>query len=105
MIGPDDLIAIPAWSDEVAFEYELASHQVPGQGRECLVMRSQVILGYTVANDVTARDAMTGGPQARQVLLDTSPAGSVDHGRSHLDATNLGDLVPAWNGSKALWTL
>ncbi len=32
VIGPDDPIAIPAWSDEVAFEGELPRHG-PGQGR------------------------------------------------------------------------
>ncbi|VEG25451.1 fumarylacetoacetate hydrolase family protein [Actinomyces howellii] len=56
VIGPDAPIVLPEWSDEVHYEAELA-----------VVIRTvakdidpadahRVVLGYTVANDVTARD-------------------------------------------------
>ena len=56
VIGPDDLIQWPRMSERVDFEGELAvvisriSKDVP---REKV---SDVIFGYTIANDVTARD-------------------------------------------------
>ena len=50
----------------------------------------QVILGYTVANDVTARDAMTGGPWSRGKSFDTScPLGPWITVDPQLDVTNL----------------
>lgn len=56
VVGPDTPVVLPAWSDEVHYEAELA-----------VVVRSvakdvapedvgRVVLGYTVANDVSARD-------------------------------------------------
>ena len=58
--GPDSPIVLPAWSDEVHYEAELA-----------VVIKSvakdldpadapRVILGYAVANDVSARDRQRG---------------------------------------------
>ncbi|MDY5600401.1 MAG: fumarylacetoacetate hydrolase family protein [Schaalia hyovaginalis] len=56
IIGPDDPIIRPAWSDEVHHEGELAvviktlAKDVPVEEAD------RVVLGYTIANDVTARD-------------------------------------------------
>lgn len=56
VIGPEAAIAIPAISNQVDYEGELAVVI----GRPCRDVKaenaSSVILGYTVANDVTARD-------------------------------------------------
>ena len=56
VIGPDVAIALPASSERVDYEGELAVVI----GRPCRDVRAEnaasVILGYTVANDVTARD-------------------------------------------------
>ena len=56
VIGPNVAIALPASSERVDYEGELAVVI----GRPCRDVRaenaSSVILGYTVANDVTARD-------------------------------------------------
>lgn len=57
VIGPDVPIVLPTWSSEVHYEAELAvvikslAKDVPASEA------SRVILGYTVANDVSARDA------------------------------------------------
>ena len=56
VIGPDDAVLLPALSSEVHHEAELAvvikriARQVPVE------MAHEAILGYTCANDVTARD-------------------------------------------------
>ena len=56
VIGPDDAVVLPALSGEVHHEAELAvvikriARQVPVE------MAHEAILGYTCANDVTARD-------------------------------------------------
>ena len=56
VIGPNVAIALPASSERVDYEGELAVVI----GRPCRDVRAEnaasVILGYTVANDVTARD-------------------------------------------------
>lgn len=57
VIGPDAPIVLPEWTQEVHYEGELAvviktlAKDVPTEEAE------SVILGYTVANDVSARDA------------------------------------------------
>ncbi|MDO4243363.1 MAG: fumarylacetoacetate hydrolase family protein [Actinomyces sp.] len=73
VIGPDVPIILPEWSDEVHYEAELA-----------VVIRTvakdidpddahRVILGYTVANDVTARDRQRQDTTwARAKAFDTS---------------------------------
>ncbi|MCL2788214.1 MAG: fumarylacetoacetate hydrolase family protein [Micrococcales bacterium] len=61
--GPGDPIVLPPWSGEVQHEAELAivlsrlCKDVPPERAE------EVILGYTVANDVSARDAQRAEPQ------------------------------------------
>ena len=71
--GPDSPIVLPAWSDEVHYEAELA-----------VVIKSvakdldpadapRVILGYAVANDVSARDRQRGDATwTRAKAFDTS---------------------------------
>ena len=101
VIGPDDPIAIPAWSDDVAFEGELAIVIKSLAKDVSATDASQVILGYTVANDVTARDAMTGGPWARGKSFDTScPLGPWITVDPTLDVTNLA-IRSYLNGEKA----
>ncbi|MDY6051131.1 MAG: fumarylacetoacetate hydrolase family protein [Rothia sp. (in: high G+C Gram-positive bacteria)] len=57
VIGPGDPIALPEWSDDVSFEGELAV--VIGRIAKSVPLDRvpEVIYGYTVANDLTARDA------------------------------------------------
>ncbi len=73
VVGPDDPIVLPSFSEEVHYEGELAvvigriCKEVP---RERV---AEVVLGYTCANDVTARDAQRGdGQWARAKGFDTS---------------------------------
>jgi len=71
--GPDDPIVLPSWSDEVSYEVELAVVI----GKPCKNIKrkdvASVIAGYTVANDVTARDAQrTDGQWARAKGFDTA---------------------------------
>lgn len=73
VIGPDDPIVLPEWSTEVHYEAELAVVV----GRLCkdvpVERVSEVILGYTVANDVTARDVQRAEDQwTRAKGFDTS---------------------------------
>ena len=73
VIGPDAPIVLPAWSEEVHYEAELAvviktlAKDVPVEHAD------DVILGYTVANDVSARDRQRAEPQwVRAKAFDTS---------------------------------
>ncbi|GAB3621487.1 fumarylacetoacetate hydrolase family protein [Glutamicibacter endophyticus] len=63
VVGHGDPITLPAFSDEVSFEGELAVVI----GRICKDVPAEkvpeVIFGYTVANDLTARDAQRTDPQ------------------------------------------
>lgn len=56
VIGPDDPIVLPAWSEEVHLEAELAV--VIGKVTKDVTPERALerVFGYTVANDVTARD-------------------------------------------------
>lgn len=71
--GPDDPIVLPSWSVEVHYEGELAvviSRLCKDVPRERV---ADVVLGYTCANDVTARDAQRGdGQWARAKGFDSS---------------------------------
>lgn len=90
MIGPDDPIAIPRWSNDVVFEGELAI-VIKSLAKDVNVEDApQMILGYTIANDVTARDQMTGGPWARGKSFDTAcPLGPWITVDPDLDVDNL----------------
>jgi 2-keto-4-pentenoate hydratase/2-oxohepta-3-ene-1,7-dioic acid hydratase in catechol pathway len=71
--GPDDPIVLPPWSEDVHYEGELAvviSRICKDVPRERV---ADVVLGYTCANDVTARDAQRGdGQWARAKGFDSS---------------------------------
>ncbi|WP_147107798.1 fumarylacetoacetate hydrolase family protein [Nesterenkonia populi] len=71
--GPGEPITMPAFTEEVSYEVELAvvigriAKEVPEE------RVPEVIFGYTVANDVTARDAQrTDGQWARAKGFDSS---------------------------------
>jgi 2-keto-4-pentenoate hydratase/2-oxohepta-3-ene-1,7-dioic acid hydratase in catechol pathway len=73
VIGPDDAIAYPPFSSELSYEGELAV-VIGTMCREVPANRvPDVILGFTVANDLTARDAQrTEGQWARAKGFDGS---------------------------------
>ncbi len=73
VVGPDDPIVLPDWTQEVSYEAELAvviskvcKDVTPENAKS-------YVLGYTVANDVTARDAQrTDGQWGRAKGFDSS---------------------------------
>ncbi|WIK65347.1 fumarylacetoacetate hydrolase family protein [Gleimia hominis] len=73
VIGPDDPIVLPPWSNEVHYEAELAV-VVKTLCKDVAADRAKdYILGYTVANDVSARDVQRSDNQwARAKGFDTS---------------------------------
>lgn len=73
VVGPDDPIVLPEFTSEVSYEAELAV--VIGRLTKDVTPESALkhVLGYTVANDVTARDAQrSDGQWARAKGFDTS---------------------------------
>lgn len=92
VVGPGDAIIHPSWSEEISYEGELAV--IIGRiCKEVPVDRVQdVIFGYTIANDVTARDAQrTDGQWSRAKGFDTScPLGPWI--ASHISLEEAGDL-------------
>ncbi|MFF2676978.1 fumarylacetoacetate hydrolase family protein [Arthrobacter koreensis] len=110
VIGPNDPVVLPSFSEEVSYEAELAVVI----GRICkdvpLERVDEVVFGYTCANDLTARDAQrTDGQWARAKGFDTScPIGPWI--QTDLDTDNLsikayldGDLVQDGNTSDMIW--
>ncbi len=93
VIGPDEAIVHPTVSQQVSFEGELAVVI----GRICKEVPedrvAEVIFGYTVANDVTARDLQKpDGQWARAKGFDTfCPLGPWIV--THLDLAEAGDLM------------
>lgn len=91
VIGPDDPIVLPPWSEEIHYEAELAvvirtlCRNVPAEDAK------DYIFGYTVANDVSARDAQRNdGQWARAKGFDTScPLGPWMTVDPELDIDNL----------------
>ena len=91
VIGPEDPIVLPSWSQEVYHEAELAvviktlAKDVPVEGVD------DIILGYTCANDVSARDAQRAdGQWARAKGFDTAcPLGPWIVVDPDLDVTDL----------------
>ena len=73
VVGPDDPIVLPDFSQEVSYEAELAV--VIGRLAKDVSPEAApaYVLGYTVANDVTARDAQrTDGQWARAKGFDSA---------------------------------
>lgn len=72
VIGPDDPIVLPPWATDVVYEGELAvvikslTKDVPPDKVD------EAILGYTLCNDVTARDHMNAGPWDKAKGFDTA---------------------------------
>ncbi|HRO31510.1 MULTISPECIES: fumarylacetoacetate hydrolase family protein [Micrococcaceae] len=57
VVGPGEPVTLPSWSEEVSYEAELAV-VIGTICKEVPVDRvDDVVFGYTVANDLTARDA------------------------------------------------
>ncbi|MDO5034149.1 MAG: fumarylacetoacetate hydrolase family protein [Actinomycetaceae bacterium] len=99
VIGPDDPIVLPAWSSEVSYETELAV-VIRTMARNVPASRAlDYVFGYTVANDVTARDAQRiDGQWARAKGFDTSaPLGPWITIDPELDINNL-DIETRVNG-------
>lgn len=73
VVGPDDPIVLPPYSQEVHHEAELAV-VISRMCKNLSADRAEeVILGYTCANDVTARDAQRSDPTwTRAKMFDTS---------------------------------
>ncbi|WP_127841745.1 fumarylacetoacetate hydrolase family protein [Actinomyces wuliandei] len=73
VIGPDVPVVLPGWTSEVSYEAELAV-VVRTLAKDVSVQDvPDVVLGYTVANDVTARDRQRTEPQwVRAKGFDTS---------------------------------
>ena len=72
VIGPDDPIVLPSYSQDVHYEGELAV-VISRICKDVPVTRAQdVIFGYTCANDVTARDQGATGPWALKKGFDSS---------------------------------
>lgn len=70
--GPDDPVVIPGFATEISYEAELAV--IVGRVAKDVAAEDArgVIFGYTVANDVTARDLQRGdGQWARAKGMDT----------------------------------
>ena len=72
VVGPNDPIVLPSYSQDVHYEGELAvvisriCKDVP------VTKAMEVVFGYTVANDVTARDKGATGPWALKKAFDSS---------------------------------
>jgi len=73
VVGPDDPIVLPDWTQEVSYEAELAI-VISKVCKDVTPERARAyVLGYTVANDVTARDAQrTDGQWSRAKGFDTA---------------------------------
>ena len=72
MVGPNEPVTLPSWSDEVSYEAELAV-VIGTICKDVPVSRvDDVVFGYTVGNDLTARDAQRTDLQwARAKGMDT----------------------------------
>lgn len=78
VVGPDDPIVLPSYSRDVHYEGELAV-VISRICKDVPVARAlDVVWGYTVANDVTARDKGLTGPWTMKKAFDSScPLGPV----------------------------
>lgn len=110
VVGSGDPITLPSFSDEISYEGELAVVI----GRICKDVPAEkaqdVIFGYTIANDLTARDAQrTDGQWARAKGWDGScPLGpwiqtELDHEDTQLTTRLDGKVVQDGNTSEMVW--
>ncbi|WP_040312669.1 fumarylacetoacetate hydrolase family protein [Gleimia coleocanis] len=91
VIGPDDPIVLPEWTNEVVFETEVAVI-IKTLCKDVKAADAQdVIFGYTIANDVTARDRLLADrTMLRAKTFDTScPVGPWITIDPELDVYNL----------------
>ncbi len=73
VIGPDDVIPYPAWTDKLDHELELAA-VIGAGGRDIAVADADdAIFGYTIWNDLSARDV-----QARELPVGMGPGKAKD---------------------------
>ncbi|BCV24604.1 fumarylacetoacetate hydrolase family protein [Gelria sp. Kuro-4] len=71
VVGPEEAIRYPRGVQKLGYEVELAvviKDQVKNASPEKAL---QHVLGYTIANDITAKDFMTGGPWTKGKCFDT----------------------------------
>ncbi|MFJ6417045.1 fumarylacetoacetate hydrolase family protein [Paeniglutamicibacter sp. NPDC091659] len=112
VVGSGDPITLPSFSDEISYEGELAVVI----GRICKDVPAEkagdVIFGYTVANDLTARDAQrTDGQWARAKGWDGScPLGpwiqtELDQDDTQLTTRLDGKVVQDGNTSEMVWSV
>lgn len=103
VIGPDTPIVLPSWSEHVDYEAELAVVVKTMAKDVCVEDARRVILGYTVANDVSVRDKTSDATWTRAKAFDTScPIGpwiEIPEGEELFVAMNAG-LSAYLNGEK-----
>lgn len=110
VVGPDEPVTLPSFSDQISYEAELAVVI----GRICkdvpLERVPEVIFGYTVANDLTARDAQRADNQwARAKGFDSSaPLGpwietELDPEGLRISGTHNGTVVQDGNTSQMIF--
>lgn len=71
VVGPEEAIRYPRGVQKLGYEVELAvviKERVKNASPEEAL---QHVLGYTIANDITAKDFMTGGPWTKGKCFDT----------------------------------
>ncbi|MEE1620766.1 fumarylacetoacetate hydrolase family protein [Zafaria sp. J156] len=112
IVGPGDPVTLPAFSEEVSYEAELAvvigriCKDVPAE------KASDVVFGYTVANDLTARDAQrTDGQWARAKGWDGScPLGPWIETELDVDDAAItgrldGEVVQSGSTAQLIWSV
>ena len=112
VIGPDDPIVLPSWAHDVEFEGELAV-VIKTLAKDVKPDEvDDIVFGYTIANDVTARDKQElDGQWTRAKGFDTScPIGPWITVDPDLDVDNLqittkvGDKVHKFESTSAMIT-
>jgi 2-keto-4-pentenoate hydratase/2-oxohepta-3-ene-1,7-dioic acid hydratase in catechol pathway len=93
VVGPDDAVILPAVSHEVDYEAELVVIIGKGGKRIPKASAMQHVAGYTVGNDVSARDWQKGRPGGQWLLGKTpdtfAPTGPYLVTADEVDPSNL----------------